>query len=134
MVINENWEKGMLGSILKGAESIKKPGFLVVPADMPFIPASLFRNLVTEAEQRQNRGESEAAIFAAHKGKLGHPVWIPAFFLAEMKKLPPDAKLREYLLTQPWVALEAGTEGIWIDIDNPRDYAKAEKLGRFHPP
>ncbi len=130
IAVNRNWELGMLGSILAGAELATGPGFFVAPADMPFLPAALFIRLVTEAEGRRKLGEKPAAIFAAQDSKLGHPVWIPAEFLPGMKTLAPSAKLREYLLTQPWISLEAGTDAIFTDLDSYEEYSKAAALVR----
>jgi len=134
IVINKNWELGMLGSILAGAELASGPGFLVAPADMPFLPPALFRRLVDEAERRRNLGERPLAIFAAHGGELGHPVWIPAEFLPAMKRLPPDGKLREFLLTQPWTVVEAETDLIRLDLDSREEYEKALALSEIPQP
>jgi len=120
----------MLGSILAGAEAAEGPGFLVAPADMPFLPAALFRRLLLEAERRKTAGEIPAALFAAHEGKLGHPVWIPAEFLPDIKLLAPDAQLRKHLLSRPWASVEAYTDAIWIDLDDPAEYEKAAALKR----
>ncbi len=128
IVINEDWQLGMLGSILAGATLVTGPGFLVAPADMPFLPASVFQKLTAEAKRLEDQGEKPAAIFASHNGALGHPVWIPTEFLPEIKTLPPEARLREYLLTQRWIAVEAGTDAVLIDIDLPAEYEQASAL------
>jgi CTP:molybdopterin cytidylyltransferase MocA len=92
---------------------------------MPLLPARIFRSLGDEAVRRKEAGEIPAAIFAAFHGILGHPVWIPLEFLEPIRHLPAGSHLRDFLLTQAWTTVEADTDAVLIDIDEPGQYHEA---------
>jgi molybdenum cofactor cytidylyltransferase len=121
VVVNPDWELGMLGSVRTGFGRIGEPvaGFFVAPADMPRLPAAAFGLIAAEL---RDRAESRA-IFAARSGRLGHPVWIPAAFMPDIASLDTGSRLRDYLLRRPWASVEVDDEGIFVDIDTPEAYA-----------
>jgi molybdenum cofactor cytidylyltransferase len=125
VAVNADWERGMLGSVVLGASLADGPGFLVAPADMPLLRPEFFRALIKEAGSRAEAGLPPAAIFAAHGGKLGHPVWIPSKFREPLLRLPADARIRDFLLTQAWISVEAGSADVLLDLDEPGEYRKA---------
>jgi molybdenum cofactor cytidylyltransferase len=141
VVLNDNWELGMLGSIRTGVDFILQncledgegdtSGFFVVPADMPRVPVQAFA-LITESlaiagvkPSRDGAARASGAVFAARSGRLGHPVWIPAAFIPALRELDPGSRLRDYLLGQPWTSIEVDDDGIFEDLDTPEAYAAA---------
>lgn len=141
VVLNDDWESGMLGSIRTGVDFILQncltdgegdaTGFFVVPADMPRIPVQAFALMTAELAENLSEvagGEkAPAAVFAARAGRLGHPVWIPAAFIPALRELDPGSRLRDYLLGQPWTSVEVDDDGIFEDLDTPEAYAVALK-------
>lgn len=127
IVRNPDWEQGMLGSIRVGVGALSRiapgyDGFLVAPADMPRLPVSGFARVIAEAERDARSGRARA-VFAARGERLGHPVWIPAGFVAGLSERDPDSRLRDYLLERPWTGIEVDDDGIFADIDTPEAYA-----------
>jgi molybdenum cofactor cytidylyltransferase len=131
VVVNDDWERGMLGSIRTGAEAARRlglasgaggpEGFFVVPADMPRVPARAFGLVAAGA----GAGTCPRSVFASRRERLGHPVWIPFAFVAGMAALDPDARLRTYLLSLPWSRVEVDDDGIFDDLDTPEEYEGA---------
>lgn len=146
VLVNPDWERGMLGSIRAGAEFLyrqerkrytggpdgpsreggsggegRSGGFFVVPADMPCVPVQAFK-LILAALNPQG---APRAVFASRDGRLGHPVWIPFAFVEGLAALEPDARLRDYLLTLSWTSVRVDDDGIFEDLDTPQDYELA---------
>jgi len=115
---NPRWEEGMLGSILVGAELASGDGFLVAPGDMPSIPAAAYRAVLGAVDR------GVGAVFAARRGRLGHPVWIPRGCLSGMRALDRSARLREFLLAGPWTSAEVDSDDIFEDLDTYEEYER----------
>jgi len=117
----------MVGSIQTGCKVALAhwpgmPGFLVAPADMPALPVEAFRTLASAGLARSHDGTEPAALFAAHKEKLGHPVWIPVQFIKEILALDQGGRLRDYLLTRTWAEVQFDSDAIFLDLDTREDY------------
>lgn len=127
VVVNPDWERGMLGSVRVGADLAltRADGFFVAPADMPRLPASAFERILSELERLAEAGEPPRTLFAARSGRLGHPVWIPAGVARELSALDPAMRLRDHLLGRPWAAVEVDDDGIFVDLDTPEEYRVA---------
>jgi molybdenum cofactor cytidylyltransferase len=127
LVHNPDWEAGMVGSIQAGCrEALARwpgmPGFLVAPADMPALPAKAFVTLAAAGLARSTAEMAAAALFAAHKGKLGHPVWIPVQFIKGILALDQGGRLRDYLLSRTWAEVAFDSDAIFLDLDTREDY------------
>ena len=127
LVHNPDWEAGMVGSIQAGCRAALRrwpdlPGLLVTPADMPALPVEAFSKLAAAGLAQSSARTEPTALFAAHNGKLGHPVWIPAGFMEDILALEQSGRLRDYLLTKSWVAVELGSDAIFLDLDTREDY------------
>lgn len=137
VVLNDDWERGMLGSIRTGVDFMLQScledgeggsaGFFVVPADMPRIPANAF-SLIADALKRMDGATVPASVFASRAGRLGHPVWISAAFIPALRQFDPGSRLRDHLLGQPWSSVEVDDDGIFDDLDTPEAYAAAVRL------
>ncbi len=133
LVPNPEWESGMVGSIQAGCRAALAhwpgmPGLLVAPADMPALPVEAFRILAEKGLLRSRAGAEPVTLFAARKGKLGHPVWIPAQFIDGILALGQDGQLRSHLMTRPWMEVQVDSAAIFLDLDTREDYlANVEK-------
>ena len=138
VVDNPRWEEGMLGSTLRGALATDGEAFFVTPADMPRIGPTLYRSLMAAFEKSgarglgrgEDRGEDRGEIrrtilFAACGGSLGHPVLIPRALVGAMGALDRGGRMREFLLSQEWAALETGDPSVLADLDTPEEYRRA---------
>jgi len=124
--INEEWEKGMLSSVIHGIRSL--PGqvcaAIIYPADYPFIPGSLLDE-ITDAFFESGKG----IVIPVCRGRRGHPVLIDRKYFAEVEKLDPELGLRALSKKFSNDVLEYPTdeENIFFDIDTTEDYIKAIK-------
>lgn len=132
---NPGWELGMLGSIQRALPEVRGEAFFCANADMPLLAPADYEAL---AERRaslaaRGRGEggaaSEAAVFAAAAdgtGRLraGHPVLVPAAWIAEVLGLPPGDRMQRFLAGRPSLLVERGPAAL-ADIDTPGDYEAA---------
>lgn len=159
IVENPGWENGMLGSVVTGLERARllgaEPGgpegaggpdgtsaprgCLVAHADMPLVPVGAYEAVLARAALREASGLGPAAIFPSYPsggGLLGHPVWIPFAFLPGLAALGPGERLRDYLLSGPWEAVDVDDEGILVDLDTEEAYAEryatAARAERLH--
>lgn len=127
VVVNRDWERGMLGSVRVGASLplSRGIGFFVAPADMPSLPSEAFERLLGELDRLGREGEAARTLFASRAGRLGHPVWIPAEVASGLGSLDPGQRLRDHLLGLPWSAVEVADDGIFDDLDTPEEYRAA---------
>ncbi|HPB66272.1 MAG TPA: NTP transferase domain-containing protein [Spirochaetales bacterium] len=127
VVVNRDWERGMLGSVRVGAALplSRGSGFFVAPADMPRLPARAFERALAELDRLEQAGEATRTLFASRAGRLGHPVWIPASVAVGLGALDPGLRLRDHLLGLPWSAVEVDDDGIFEDLDTPEAYREA---------
>ncbi len=121
VVDNPGWEEGMLGSILRGAGTVRGEGFFVLPADMPLVGVSVFKAMLAAC------GDGDETLFAACEGRLGHPVCIPISYLSDLRGLGPEARLRDFLLARDHRLVETGDSSVLRDLDTQDEYLGALK-------
>lgn len=132
IVYNPAWERGMLGSVLAGLERARDldgveglgsfSGCLVTHADMPLIGPGSYRAMTERSASRREAGLGDATLFPRYSGALGHPVWIPFNRIKGLSSLGPGERLRDFLLSGPWEAVDLDDEGIVLDLDTPEAY------------
>lgn len=123
-VFNENFEAGMLSSVLRGLREIPAAAlaFLIVLGDQPFPPSTVIDRLIA-ARERTGKG----IVLPVHGGRRGHPVLIDMRYRDEVTSLDPSVGLRQLLRGHPDDVLEVPvrTPAVLADIDRPGDYRKA---------
>lgn len=120
VVVNANWEKGMLSSILAGLDSLPEvAGALIWPVDHPCVSSSFVKTLAT--------------VFAA-SGKLiaqpvcnakrGHPIIFSSKLFDELRAAPLDVGARHVVREQAGAILEVETdeEGICLNLNDRTAY------------
>jgi molybdenum cofactor cytidylyltransferase len=92
----------------------------VLPADMPFVPASAVAAVASHAVA------SGAVVVPVHEGRNGHPIAIPRALCDRLLMLAPATTLKEGLagFGPGVVRLEIGDAGILHDVDVPGDLAR----------
>lgn len=81
VVENEQWERGMLSSIQRGAREVNGEFFFVAPADMPYLSPEIYGMLASRPPRY--------ALFPEHEGRKGHPVLISAEIIPELLRITP---------------------------------------------
>ena len=112
---------GMGDSIAAGvAATADAPGWLVLPADMPFIrPDSLLRVAAGLA--------GHAVAQARHAGQRGHPVAFRAALKADLLALSGDTGARAVVARSDSVAVDVDDAGVLVDIDTLEDFEAARR-------
>ncbi|WP_232601312.1 NTP transferase domain-containing protein [Photobacterium carnosum] len=115
VVVNPDYQQGMLSSIQKGIAAVTSSRFFITHADMPCIDPQVFTLL---SQMRHGR-----VVFPGNKQQTGHPVLIDAALIPCILALPITAKMKQVLQTgeEQYLQLDA-TSGIYHDIDTPEKY------------
>jgi molybdenum cofactor cytidylyltransferase len=129
-VVVDRPEAEMLDSVLVGighaceafeaacAEGASGDGVLVLPGDMPSIPAGLVRDCT-----REYRLHPESIVVGAWEGRAGHPIILPLCLREELEGLRGQGL--KGILKSPGKTVrqvEAGSVEIMADIDTLKDY------------
>jgi molybdenum cofactor cytidylyltransferase len=117
-VHNENWPTGMGSSIAVGISALGEgvEGAFVLPADMPFISATLLRRLVTVFEQH----DGHAIVFPAlPTGEQRNPVLWPRRFFPKLRTLSGQEGAKQILqdLKSESVVVAVSDGAVLADID-----------------
>ena len=121
-VVNEEWEKGLAGSLRVGLSALEQeaPGVghvLVLLGDQPQITARALQRLVESAERA---GNGLAASF--YNATLGVPALFPRDLFPELRALQGDIGARRVLAAHSdRVTSVPLPEGI-VDLDTPDEY------------
>lgn len=125
-ILNSNYGRGMLSSILAGVEGLDETveAFFVIPADIPLVKPETIRTL-TEGFQK-NR---PMVVYPCIQGRRGHPPLISLACMAEKPSWDYPGGLRTFLSRFEEYAVEADVidEGILMDCDTPLDYQRIRK-------
>jgi len=123
LVENENFEEGMLSSVLTGVNAANKncDGFLIFLGDQPLIPHAIINRLIT-VFQKTKKG----LLVPTFSGKRGHPVLIDSKYAEAINQINPNIGLRELFINNPSdiLEIEVENEAILKDIDTPEDYSE----------
>ena len=122
-VVNSEWERGPLGSMLLGLEAAAGRLVFLMNGDMPLVKAGTYGSLAAEAERRAAAGLPEAPLFAAFGGRAGHPVLVPRT-LALGAATAGVSRMRDHLREFSPIDVECGDEGVLVDLDTPEEYRR----------
>lgn len=124
VVRNPAWEAGLLGSVLVGFSAAEGELVFSMNGDKPLALSRTYRLLREEAERRAASGGTVPPIFAAYRGKRGHPVLISRSVALGAARLGPEGRMRDHLAAFGPVSLECGDEGAVLDIDTEEEYGR----------
>ena len=119
-IVNLDPARGMFSSIQTGLAIAGGDVTLVLPADMPFVPASAVAAVAARA------AETGSVVVPVHDGRNGHPIGIPRALCDRLLTLAPTTNLKDALagFGQPTVRLEVADAGVLRDVDVPGDLAR----------
>jgi len=122
VVINSEYEKGMLSSVHSGLASLQElepEAVMLFPVDHPNISLSLIERMISEFSSAH--GE---IIIPVHNRRRGHPVLFSSSLFQELMHAPLKEGARHVVRKFPNRVLEIETDepGILQDIDTPEDF------------
>jgi len=127
IVVNEDYEQGMISSFQRGLQVLHHvdAAFLVL-GDEPIFDPCILRLMVQKMEN--SRGEALIAC-PIYKGKKGHPLLFHRKLFEEILKLKSSQTIREVVhkYADRLLTIEA-PQWTLMDIDTPEDYARISSL------
>ena len=115
VVKNQEWESGMFSSIQTGVNRIDTDRFFIVPGDMPYLTAEVYRALCDAP-----RADVIAPIF---NGRRGHPVLLNGALIGKIANAGSEIEsMREILAKENLEVIQWMDDSILRDIDTPEDY------------
>jgi molybdenum cofactor cytidylyltransferase len=126
IIINRNYEAGQFSSIQAGVRGMPDSltGVLLCLIDQPHIHSTTYRTVLDKAQRMVKK-----IWIPTYRSKQGHPVFLPGWLLAEIKRQPTDISLRDLLLcfSNEIEKVEVDDPGILEDLDTPEDLRRLEK-------
>jgi len=126
-ILNEDWEKGIAGSIRAGLDALESnspdcSGVIVLTCDQPRLTALHLRSMLDRfSEQGEN-----VIVASRYAGSLGVPAIFPRNAFSGLRALQGDRGARTLLANPPCPLVEVEFPGGEIDIDTPDDLAQLE--------
>lgn len=117
IVKNNNYEKGMFSSVLKGVKNVSSD-FFVLPGDTPFVGPNVYKTLLNG---------SFSIRVPVYKGSTGHPVFIKKEHIEGILASDIDSNLRDYISSHEVEKLEVNDPYCLMDIDTIEDFNKINK-------
>jgi molybdenum cofactor cytidylyltransferase len=123
-VVNADYARGQLSSILAGLRAIDRPGvagMLLTLVDVPLVSAETIRAVV----DRYRR--TRAPVVRPTSGsRHGHPVLIDRSLFDELRHADPSAGARPVLRAHasPAGDVVVEDEGAFVDVDTPGEYER----------
>jgi molybdenum cofactor cytidylyltransferase len=119
LAVNPDPSRGMFSSIQTGLEAAGRGDpFVVLPADMPFVPPDVIAAVIAEARR------TDTVVVPTHAGRRGHPVVIPGRFRRPILEAAPSSNLKDVLASicpGPVHELHVEAAGVLRDVDVPGD-------------
>lgn len=126
-IFNEEYDCGMLSSILAGVRSLETGigAFFLLPVDIPLVKPRTIEALLKTYEKCES-----PVIYPRFLGTRGHPPLIRLSCITEDLKPDHQGGLRAFLTRYDYSAADVDVvdEGILLDCDLPEDYAKIRRL------
>lgn len=116
-VRNHDYAKGMFSSIRTGAALLRAPRFFISHADMPEIPAQLYRRLLSLLDERATAEMARPVC----GGQPGHPVLCRLPVAQTIREEPPESHMQAVMGRHVVVELEVAWGGCIYDVDEPAD-------------
>src|SRR5436309_7021084 len=121
-VINREYDRGQLSSLVAGLGVVDRPGViavLVTLVDVPLVSASTVRAVL------DHYWRTRAPIVRPTSGtRHGHPLLIDRLLFHQLRAADPDAGAKTVVRAHASTVgdLASDDEGAFLDIDTPEDY------------
>jgi len=122
IVVNDEWKRGQLSSIITGIKNLDQSNclsVLICPVDHPIITTALLKRLLVEFHRTGKK-----IIIPEYHGRRGHPIIISSELFPEINDASLEIGLREVVHAhENDIALvPTEEEGVIVNIDTPEDY------------
>ena len=122
IVINPDYEKGMLSSLQAGLVALHEAApeaVILCPVDHPNITLTLIELIISSF-----RSSGAEIVIPTRAGRRGHPVLFASSLFGDLISAPLDVGARHVVHQHPEKVLEVETDepGVVQDIDAPEDY------------
>ncbi|MHC4692550.1 MAG: nucleotidyltransferase family protein [Planctomycetota bacterium] len=121
VVINENYQKGQLSSLIAAIEKCPKEtrAILVCLVDNPFVTKEVVDEIIGKFKETNN-----PIIIPVFNKRRGHPTLFSRSLFNELLNAPHDqgARYVVYSNEEKILELEMSESGILISVDTPDDY------------
>ena len=123
-VVNREYDRGQLSSLLAGLNAIDRPGVsavLVTLVDVPLVSASTVRTVI-----ERYRGTRAPIVRPTSGDRHGHPLLIDRSVFGALRAADPSAGAKPIVRAHASAAgdITIDDEGAFIDIDTEEDYRK----------
>ena len=135
VVVNVDYERGQLSSLLAGLRAIDRPGvsaMLITLVDVPFVSSATVGAVV-----RRYRAVRAPIVRPVRGAEHGHPVLIDRSLFDALRAADPAMGAKPIVRAHVSAAgdLPIEDEGAFFDVDTPEDYARAlEQFGSSSVP
>ncbi len=124
VVVNREWEKGMLSSLVAGLDSLPREmveAAVVCLVDHPCVSSRLIQTLIEKF-----RASGKLVVLPTYQGRRGHPVVFAASLFDELRAAPSAVGARHVVHRRAGDVLEVPTdeEGVLLNINDPAAYEK----------
>lgn len=119
VVVNPDFQRGMLSSVQVGCRAVRGPHFFVALADMPLVSPDTYRLLARSALVDH---PGVPAVVPQYRGKKGHPLLLTAPVRQRILETSPEKTLRDVLQSFPTLVVPADDPHVLHDVDTPEDY------------
>ncbi len=129
-VLNPDWQKGMLSSLIAGLNSLptEVEAAVVCLVDHPCVSSTLIRTLCENF-----RAGGKLIVVPTYRGRRGHPVLFSATLFDELRAAPLEVGARHVVRRHADDILEMPTEEEGVLL-NTNDRAAYEKILSKQPP
>jgi len=124
IIVNDEWERGQLSSIIAGIKNLDRTnclGVLICPVDHPMISSELVKRLLAAFHQTKKK-----IIIPEYHGRKGHPIVISSELFPEINNASLEIGLREVVHAHKndIELVSTEEEGVIVNIDTPEDYRR----------
>lgn len=126
IVINENWQHGMITSIQAGMLHGGESSYWLLHGDMPCLTSQMLVSIITSLQKVQHIGYD--VIFPQYNSQCGHPVWVSRALYEQILLLPAGERFKPFLKTQRWTGVEVPYKEITMDIDTQETYVEYYRM------
>ncbi len=111
-VFNENYEKGMFSSVLKGVKETKED-FFIIPGDCPFVKEDTYRKLL--------KGNGDIRV-PSYQNEDGHPIFISNKYRGELLSMPLDFNLKLFRDSKNYEIIKVEDKNIVLNVNKMTDF------------
>ena len=113
LAYNENYQTGMLSSVIKGFRHTDGDKVFMIPGDYPLISLDVYESLLKV---------NANIVIPTYEGIKGHPVLMSKAMTGLLLHATGISNLREFISRHGFTTLEVDCPSILMDIDTPEDY------------